>query len=114
MSAARPPVFLERQSYRHRRLIDASRVVPVFGLMLFLVPLLWPQPQPEAQGAPGQVALAGRGLYLFLAWGGLVAVTALISQRLRSRLAAAAPPPARTGGEAAEGVSDGAGGADVL
>ncbi len=81
MSAPRLPLFLERQSYRRRRLVDASRAIPVFGIILFCVPLLWQQPGPEQE--PG---LAQRGIYLFLAWGALVAATAVISVRLQSRL----------------------------
>ncbi|WP_108263603.1 hypothetical protein [Mangrovicoccus ximenensis] len=86
MNGPRVPLFLERQSYRRRRLVDASRAVPVFGIILFFVPLLWPQPEPgEATG------LAERGIYLFLAWGLLVAVTGVISVRLQSRLQEGAP-----------------------
>ncbi|WP_216671256.1 hypothetical protein [Mangrovicoccus sp. HB161399] len=81
MSTPRLPLFLERQSYRRRRLVDASRAIPVFGIILFFVPLLWQQPEPGE--APG---LAQRGIYLFLAWGLLVAVTAVISIRLQTRL----------------------------
>ncbi|WP_138470141.1 hypothetical protein [Poseidonocella sp. HB161398] len=90
MSAPRPPLFLERESYRHRRLVDASRIVPVFGMILFFVPLLWPQPE-EAPSA-----LAERGIYLFVAWGGLVAATAAISVRLQSRLRDEAGPAGET------------------
>ncbi len=36
----RPPEFLERSSYRLRRLMDAARLLPVFGLILLLLPLM--------------------------------------------------------------------------
>ena len=32
------PVFLERQSYRRRRLGDAAKFLPFVGLVLFLLP----------------------------------------------------------------------------
>ena len=53
-----PAVFLERQSYRRRRLMDVARLLPILGAALFAVPLLWPRaprdtPTPaEAQGMP--------------------------------------------------------------
>lgn len=72
----REPIFLARQTYRRRRLIDAMRVVPVVGLVLFLVPLL------------GGVALergtAAGGVYVFTVWLGLIVVAALLV-RLLSR-----------------------------
>ena len=35
------PVFLERRSYRQRRMMDAIRLLPLVGLLLWLVPTLW-------------------------------------------------------------------------
>lgn len=77
MSRQKQPLFLERQSYRRRRLVDASRVIPIFGLCLFLVPLIWP--------AIEEPNLAARGIYIFVVWIGLVVATGLISYRLKSR-----------------------------
>ena len=37
-----PTLFLERQSYRRRRLSEVARLMPIFGAGLFMVPLLWP------------------------------------------------------------------------
>ncbi|MDU8929100.1 hypothetical protein RXV86_17030 [Alisedimentitalea sp. MJ-SS2] len=34
-------VFLERASYRRRRLTDAARLMPVLGALLWAVPMLW-------------------------------------------------------------------------
>lgn len=79
MIPPRQPLFLERQSYRRRRLIDASRVIPVFGLCLFLVPLLWPK------ATQGEINLALRGLYIFGVWFLLVGFTGLVSYRLQNR-----------------------------
>lgn len=38
---SRPPLFVERQTYRRRRLVDAGRALPVLGLVLWFLPLLW-------------------------------------------------------------------------
>ena len=66
------PLFLERQSYRRRRLGDAARLLPILGAILFLLPVAWT----EAAGT-------GSGLiYLFSVWAGLIAAIFLISRRL--------------------------------
>jgi hypothetical protein len=36
-----PPMFLERRSYRQRRMMDAVRLLPFVGLLLWLLPTLW-------------------------------------------------------------------------
>jgi hypothetical protein len=41
MARLKPPLFLARASYRKRRLRDAARLLPVVGLVLLLLPLLW-------------------------------------------------------------------------
>lgn len=72
----RGPLFLKRQSYRRRRLRDLSRLLPVIGGVLVLIPILW---------SPGQSArtdTAPDGLYLFLVWAGLIAVAALLAPSL--------------------------------
>lgn len=65
-----PSVFLERQTYRRRRLMDAARLMPVLGALLFAVPLLWP-----AAGDPGGVdpmPTSGAILYIFAVWAMLI------------------------------------------
>lgn len=56
----RPTTFLARDTYRRRRLIDALRVLPVLGLLLFLVPLLG--------SSTSERSTAYAGMYLFAAW----------------------------------------------
>lgn len=34
-------VFLERRSYRRRRMMDAIRLLPGVGVMLWMLPLFW-------------------------------------------------------------------------
>lgn len=81
MSAPRKPVFLARQGYRRRRMVDVSRALPVFGAFLFCLPVLWSRPD-GAAGAP-RPDLAEQGLYIFAVWGALVAVAGIVALRLR-------------------------------
>ena len=76
MRPPRGPVFLERQSYRSRRVLDAARILPVAGLFLFLVPVILAG---SDGGAPGT---GPGGLYLFGVWGVLILAAALLSRRL--------------------------------
>lgn len=76
MSRAPPRVFLERRTYRRRRLTDAARLLPVVGLLLFLVPLLW------APDRTDTAATASTTIYVFAVWAGLIAAALLLSRRL--------------------------------
>jgi hypothetical protein len=63
------PLFLERRSYRQRRLMDAARLLPLLGVLLWLVPLLWPQG--GGQPVPAQVDAVSTSsaiLYIFGVW----------------------------------------------
>ena len=72
---ARAPVFLNRHSYRRRRMRDASRLLPFVGLVLILLPLGWP-----AAPTGGGMKV---GAYLFAVWAGLVLAAWVLSPRLR-------------------------------
>ena len=80
-----PAVFLERQSYRRRRLMDVARLLPILGAALFAVPLLWPRaprdtPTPaEAQGMPMSDAI----FYIFVVWAVLIGLSVLFSLGVR-------------------------------
>lgn len=74
MSAPGEPPFLERRSYRRRRLSDAARLLPVLGTVLFLLPVLW------AAGPGGTTARSG--LYLFGSWFVLILIAAALSRPL--------------------------------
>ncbi len=66
---ARDPVFLERKSYRRRRLLDAVRLLPLLGLALWMVPLMWAVPTTQpSEGVPMSAAL----YYVFGIWGGVL------------------------------------------
>jgi hypothetical protein len=75
----KPPVFLERQPYRRRRVIDAARMLPFIGLLLWLIPLLWRE--------EGEVAVRSSSaiLYLFGVWILLVAGAAVLSAKLAAQ-----------------------------
>jgi hypothetical protein len=69
-------LFLARAPYRRRRLRDAARLLPVLGLVLLLLPLLW---APDAQ-----MALSARDVvYFFAVWLFLIALAAGFAPGLR-------------------------------
>lgn len=85
MKPPRAPLFLERETYRRTRLMDAARILPVAGFVLILLPVLWTQ--------SGRMGTAGEALYLFALWLGLVIAAALLSRPLRAALRRDSVPP---------------------
>ncbi|MGI9388954.1 MAG: hypothetical protein ACR2O1_02755 [Boseongicola sp.] len=84
MSGAPDPIFLERQSYRRRRLGDAAKLIPVVGAILLLMPIL-----------VGSAARTSSGLiYIFAVWAILIALIALISRRLVKSISESESPEA--------------------
>ena len=93
----RAPLFLPRPEYRRRRLVDAARLLPVFGGLLVLLPILWAPVSADLRGT------ASDGVYLFVIWALLVAVAAWLAPGLadaadaddkaHNRFDAAAMPP---------------------
>lgn len=76
---SKPPVFLERQSYRRRRLMDAIKLLPFLGLVIWMVPLLWPAPDATDTG----ISTGGALRYLFGGWVALVWIGAVLWWRAR-------------------------------
>jgi hypothetical protein len=72
------PVFLARAPYRRRRLRDAARLLPVFGVVLLLLPLLW------SSEAGAQRLTSGDVIYFFGLWTMLVLVAAAFAPGLSS------------------------------
>ncbi len=70
---ARPSVFLERQSYRRRRLADAARLLPILGGGLIAIPLLWPTGDDVTEA----VSMSSAIFYIFACWIGLIAVSVI-------------------------------------
>ena len=76
-----PAVFLERQSYRRRRLMDAARLLPLLGVLLFLLPLLWRAA--DSTGAMGGVSMSNAIIYVFAVWIGLIAAIFVFGKSTR-------------------------------
>lgn len=78
MKRPRTPLFLERETYRRRRLMDAARILPVVGFILILLPVFW------SRG--GSLGTGAEALYLFGLWLLLVIAAALLARPLRRAL----------------------------
>lgn len=91
MAPRQPPLFLARRSYRRRRLGDGARLLPVLGVILWLMPMLW--------GGPGDATTptARAMLWIFGVWAGLILLTAVVSRRLSRHESAGQDEGAGTG-----------------
>lgn len=56
--------------------MDAARLLPIFGGVLLLLPILWGPSETEVRST------ASDGMYLFLIWGVLVALAAWLAPGL--------------------------------
>ena len=86
---ARRPLYLARAPYRRRRLRDAARLLPVFGALLLILPLLW-------SGDPAARLTSGDVIYFFGLWVVLILVAAAFAPGLQGD---AAPSTAALGDE---------------
>lgn len=86
MASKPQKLFLERQTYRRRRLGDLIKLLPVFGTLLFVIPVLW-----GSEDSPAKTSSVG--LYLFAVWGGLVVALLVLSSLRRSSDAQSGPHP---------------------
>lgn len=86
MSAPKDPLFVERRTYRRRRMADAVRLLPFLGASLLLIPILWIG-APEGRGIGTATAM----LYVFGVWIGLAGLALACSLRLRPEPPAADP-----------------------
>lgn len=76
MRRPKQPLFLARAPYRRRRLRDAARLLPVFGVFLLLLPLLW--------ATDSGLALSSADvIYFFLVWIALIGLAAAFAPSLR-------------------------------
>ena len=71
MRRPRQPLFLARAVYRKRRLRDAARMLPIFGLLALQLPMLWP-------------AWGYAWVYVFAIWFGLIVLAAFLARALRA------------------------------
>ncbi|KNG95007.1 hypothetical protein [Pseudaestuariivita atlantica] len=88
MSANREPIYLQRRTYRLRRIVDACRVLPFLGAILWLIPLLWPQGEAAAPGTSRAIT------YMFAVWLGLIGIGALLAWRAPDEIADVTDPAA--------------------
>lgn len=88
----RSAIFLERRSYRQRRLMDALRLLPILGLLLWMLPLFWPLEAPL-----GPVGAARAIPYIFGVWALLIACSCALGVVLKARLSADVPVEDETG-----------------
>ncbi|SDJ80150.1 hypothetical protein [Aliiruegeria lutimaris] len=86
---SRVPLFLGREIYRRRRIMDAARLLPAFGTALLMLPMLWAPDHGTAAGA----------VYTFLVWFLLIIIAALLAHRLSEPLRKSDNPPGTDGGE---------------
>ncbi|MDP1670141.1 MAG: hypothetical protein Q8Q63_10495 [Phaeovulum sp.] len=90
------PLFLARRSYRRRRMMDAVRLLPGFGAVLIMLPLLWRTAEtPEPDTAEGLV-------YLFAVWVLLIAAAFALSRGLAPALLVPEEPVSPEAGEPGE------------
>lgn len=76
--------FVERRTYRRRRLMDTARLLPILGAVLFAVPLMWPDPDPyPAPGSHGGMRMSSAITYIFLVWAGLIIVSIAFGAAVR-------------------------------
>lgn len=72
------PLFVERQTYRRRRLVDAARALPVLGVLLWLLPLLWAVPEEPTSASTGLI-------YVFSVWLGLPVIVGILIRAMNRR-----------------------------
>ncbi|MCZ7675073.1 MAG: hypothetical protein M5U35_03055 [Roseovarius sp.] len=87
MSPKRKALFVQRRTYRRRRLADGARLLPLVGAVLFMIPLLWQGAEPSGGETPALrdgERTARVMTYLFLVWLGLAVLSGVLSRYLRS------------------------------
>jgi hypothetical protein len=77
MTDTTQPQFLDAQSYRRKRLMDAARMLPVLGALAVLFPLPFLFLGDSASRSGLAVAL-----YLFCLWLALIAFALFLARRL--------------------------------
>jgi hypothetical protein len=89
----RRATFYERRNYRQRRMMDALRLLPVLGAMLWMLPLFWPQ---DIDGV-APVGLEAAIVYIFAIWVLLILTAFGLSLVLKDRLGEGPPEDAAKG-----------------
>jgi hypothetical protein len=77
MARPKRPLFLAPASYRRRRLSDAARMLPVFGIILLFLPLMWTE-------TTDLRLTSGHVMYFFGVWLFLVVIAAAFAPGLKA------------------------------
>lgn len=77
-----PPVFLERRSYRQRRIMDALRILPFLGVLLWIFPLFWPASS-DLAGQAASMSMSSAVIYVFVVWILLIGASFTLRHLLR-------------------------------
>ncbi|MFL4471569.1 hypothetical protein ACERZ8_17420 [Tateyamaria armeniaca] len=77
------PVFLERRSYRRRRMMDALRLLPILGIFLWMLPVFWPTTA-DGPAVADKMAMSTAVIYVFVVWVTLIAAALSLWWFLRS------------------------------
>lgn len=73
-----PSVFLQRASYRQRRMRDAAKLLPFVGIILLAIPLAW-------TSGDGEEKIGSSGLiYIFGVWVLLIVLSAIFSNLIHA------------------------------
>ena len=72
-----PPIFLQRASYRQRRIRDAAKLMPFLGIILWAIPLAW-----SRGDGSNDVGTAGL-IYVFGVWVLLIVATGFLAAKVR-------------------------------
>jgi len=83
----KPPAFVGKRGYRRRRVLDAIRLLPVLGVLAFLLPLLW-------QSGTTRAAM----VYVFASWILLILLAWFFSRRVDDAGQDGRGPDDRSGG----------------
>ncbi|MQY43024.1 hypothetical protein GG681_10250 [Epibacterium sp. SM1969] len=76
--------FVDRRTYRRRRLMDISRMLPAFGLLLFVLPLMWlPAPGAEVGATETSRPLSSVLIYVFSTWVFLVSLSVIFGAAVK-------------------------------
>ncbi|MBY5934079.1 hypothetical protein KUV51_13805 [Tateyamaria omphalii] len=70
-------LFLEKRSYRRRRLMDALRLLPIVGVLLWMLPVFWPSGG-DHPADPTPVAMSSAVTYVFVVWILLILAAAVL------------------------------------
>ena len=86
MKSPRGVLFVESRAYRHRRVMDAARLLPVLAAVLIVLPLLW------APEVGRERDLATDTIYVFSLWACLILAARLLAPRLTQGPTPPKPP----------------------